>query len=32
VAGLSAGGKLSFNQRITEGKSCCQGQLIMPEV
>jgi hypothetical protein len=32
VAGLSAGGKLSFNQRITEGKPCCQGQLIMPEV
>jgi len=32
AAGLSAGGKLSFNQRITEGKPCCQGQLIMPEI
>jgi len=32
LAGLSAGGKLSFNQRITEGTPCCQGQLIMPEV
>ena len=32
LAGLSAGGKLSFNQRITEDKPCCQGQLVMPEV
>lgn len=32
IAGLSGGGKLSFNQRITEGQSCCLGQLIMPEV
>jgi len=23
VAGLSVGGRLTFNQRITEGKSCC---------
>lgn len=32
AAGLSGGGKLSFTQRITEGSSCCQGRLIMPEV
>lgn len=27
AAGLSAGGKLSFSQRITEGKPCCEAFL-----
>lgn len=31
AAGLSAGGKLSFSGRITEGKDCCDARLAMPE-
>ena len=31
VAGLSGGGKLSFYQRITEDKDCCEAGLAMPE-
>lgn len=27
LAGLSGGGKLSFSQRITEGKECCRAYL-----
>ncbi len=31
AAGLSEGGKLSFYQRITEGKECCKAHLTMPQ-
>jgi hypothetical protein len=31
AAGLSEGGKLSFFQKITEGKDCCKAHLVMPE-
>jgi predicted nucleic-acid-binding Zn-ribbon protein len=32
AAGLSGGGKLAFQQRITEGRLCCLGKLTMPEI
>lgn len=31
AAGLSGGGKLSFSQRITEGKDCCKARFFLPE-
>jgi len=31
AAGLSAGGELSFYQRITEGSSCCRANFIVKE-
>ena len=31
AAGLSGGGTLSFSERITEGKDCCNARLAMPE-
>ena len=31
AAGLSDGGKLSFSQKITEGKDCCKAHLVLPE-
>lgn len=31
AAGLSAGGKLVFNERITEGSSCCRATFYMKE-
>jgi hypothetical protein len=31
AAGLSEGGRLSFSQRITEGKECCKARFLMPE-
>jgi hypothetical protein len=31
AAGLSGGGKLSFYQRITEDRDCCEAGLTMPE-
>lgn len=30
-AGLSAGGRLLFKNRITEGKNCCRASYILPE-
>jgi hypothetical protein len=30
LSGLSGGGKLSFSQRITEGKECCRANLEAP--
>jgi len=32
AAGLSAGGRLVFNERITEGKSCCRATFYMKEI
>jgi len=32
MAGLSGGGALWFNQRMTEGKDCCRAQFIHKEV
>jgi hypothetical protein len=31
AAGLSEGGKLSFFQKITEGKDCCKAYFVVPE-
>lgn len=31
AAGLSEGGRLSFSQRITEGKNYCKARFVMPE-
>lgn len=31
AAGLSEGGKLSFFQKITEGKDCCKAHLVLPK-
>jgi hypothetical protein len=31
AAGLSDGGKLSFSQKITEGKDCCKAHLVLPK-
>ncbi len=31
AAGLSAGGRLTFSQRITEGSECCRARLVFEE-